>query len=1380
MNPMSVAAEELITDGADSVESLIVWLRAYAKQQLDIVRMNALRHLPPELINDLGNHGVLGALAPREMGGLGLSQGDTLRLIEQIAAIDIGVAAFVVLHYASSVTYDVWARPSLRNRLLPELARGRSLAALALTEPVAGSNLRAIETRARRLPSGHYRIDGQKTWISNAEWATTLTCLCRDDDGGLTAFVVPAHSPGVTIEPRLETLGLHSTVHNPITFSAVEVGEQHLLGKTGGGLSVTETALTFGRLATGAIALGAMRRCAQIMGRFAERRRVSTGLLIDNAVTQERLCEAHGAIVALNTLINTLVDARTAGRDLPAEAYMAVKVSGSELLFQTIDSTLQLLGSRGYAETNGIAGMFRDARFLRIGEGPTETLRVQIGAAIAHHEARMCEFLRELGGREVELRLAALGDEHARSGARMNERHYERLGRVACWELLDAALSHRRVGDPTARSFIRARLSEAHRALRDGSDAAFDLAAWQSALAVHNEAIGSLDESWPIPQATRDPFLQRDFRQHDGAGRPASTASLSVLRPSVVVTGPQPHFLFRAGLPTDGNQRELGIPRTWRPHGQLGPSIVVAAAELAQVNGSDFASIILAVLIAFVARFSGETEIEVLRARIAGHRVPCGGVSADLTRETSISSLLRPLSHPVVEEWSTPAEAIRSRSDDGSGSRKPVLGGISVAFVYNEGGAVAGDDFEGVDLTLVCERCGSEVELYWMYDGNLFSSETIERRHANFEIFLLAALAHPRRDYRHIALMPAEERKLVLDGFNGPVTDPSYYRHTVHSLVEAQADRTPDAIAIETPSLVVTYRQLEEQANRLAQCLRARGLRDGEMVAIATGRSPAMVVGLLGALKAGGRFVILNCNHPAERRIRILKETEAKIVVVDPCTRAEVSSTTGSATVVIVDGDGGDPRHFAACRPSTATTPDDIAYVMFTSGSTGQPKGAEIPHRAISNQMLARRDELGLCPGDRVLQTAAPNFDIAIWELVGPLIFGARVVLSGEREITLDAARIARLIDQHSITAIQIVPSQLVLLLEQLGPRTGNTLRHVICGGESLAKPLQQRFFESAAQNLYNFYGPTEGVIDTTWWRCRPDDPSPSAPIGCATTNRRVYVLDERAQPQPFGVPGELYIGGVGLATGYLADSNLSAERFIDDPFSAEPGAKMYRTGDRVRYRSDGVLEFLGRLDRQIKIRGVRIEPGEIEAVLCRHAQVAACAVTVRPTPTGDKRLVAYLQLRDPRQVPAQRELRAFALEVLPAEMVPNMFVALDALPHTSTGKVDIKALPPVDWSALDTSDTGTAGMTEQERALAAIWSEILAVHVNDAKADFFELGGHSLLAVRVLSRIRDVYGAEISISEFFEASALDQLATRVAAACSGVDQAHEYARVAS
>jgi amino acid adenylation domain-containing protein len=580
----------------------------------------------------------------------------------------------------------------------------------------------------------------------------------------------------------------------------------------------------------------------------------------------------------------------------------------------------------------------------------------------------------------------------------------------------------------------------------------------------------------------------------------------------------------------------------------------------------------------------------------------------------------------------------------------------------------------------------------------------------------------------------------------------------LHELVEAQVTRTPTAIALVCGENAISYERLNARANQLARVLRARGVGPDVPVGVCLERSIELVVGLLGILKAGGAYVPLDPTYPNERLRMMLEDSGARVLV----TGARLATRLRSPAVDAVCLDAS--RALIASERDdnleASAAADDLAYVIFTSGSTGRPKGVMISHRAICNHMYWMQTAFPLTPDDRVLQRTACSFDASVWEFYAPLVAGACLILApaGGR---FDPRALVEAIGAHRVSILQLVPAMLALVLEECDLSACASLRRVFCGGEPLGRELQERFFERLEASLHNLYGPTEACIDAVYWTCSRTDARHTVPIGRPIANTQVYVLNPDRKPAPIGVDGELYIGGAGLARGYVNRPDLTAERFIPHPFG-DPNARLYRTGDRVRYLPDGALEFLGRLDDQVKIRGVRVETGEVEAALRRHADVKGAAVVAREDVSGDRRLVAYV-IAHAGTRPAYEEMRRFLRETLPEAMVPSAFVRLDAFPLGPNGKLDRLLLPAPAVRRPDLPDAFVAATTPVEEAIVQIWSDVLRVDPVGIHDDFFYLGGHSLLATQVMSRVNDAFGRNVPLRCLFELATVAGLAKAVA-----------------
>ncbi|HEX2077205.1 MAG TPA: amino acid adenylation domain-containing protein, partial [Longimicrobium sp.] len=633
------------------------------------------------------------------------------------------------------------------------------------------------------------------------------------------------------------------------------------------------------------------------------------------------------------------------------------------------------------------------------------------------------------------------------------------------------------------------------------------------------------------------------------------------------------------------------------------------------------------------------------------------------------------------------------------------------------------------------------------YATALFERATVERHLGYLRRVLEAFVADGLQAVDALPLLPEAERRLVLEEWNR--TEAGYPRGLcIHELFEAQVRHTPDAVALISGDLSLTYAELNARANRLARRLAALGAAPETIVALALERSVEMVVALLAVNKAGAAFLPVDPAYPAERRRWMLERSATRLVLTTSVLAADLPETR--ATVVALDRVAAEVEGEDDGDLSVDVDVENAAYVIFTSGSTGRPKGVVVPHRGIGNLAAAQREAFGVEPGGRVLQFASFSFDAAVAEVAHALLSGAALVMARPGQAGPELLALMR---DRAVTVATLPPSLLATL-----PADGlPALRTIVSAGEAVSADVVARWGEG--RRFVNAYGPTETTVCATV----SIDPSTSGrpPIGSPIANVRAYVLDARMQPVPVGVPGELYVGGVGVVRGYLGQPGQTAERFVPDPFGGEPGARLYGTGDLGRWRPDGTIEFLGRSDFQVKIRGFRVEPGEIEARLREHPAVREAAVVAREDEPGEKRLVAYWAGEQGVDVEA---LRAHLGQRLPEHMVPAAYVHLDALPLTPNGKLDRKALPSPDGEAF-VRHGYEAPVGEVEQALAEVWSEVLGVERVGRRDDFFELGGHSLLALQMASHVQQVLDLEVEPGKVFECPVLKDLAEVLAAA---------------
>ena len=675
-----------------------------------------------------------------------------------------------------------------------------------------------------------------------------------------------------------------------------------------------------------------------------------------------------------------------------------------------------------------------------------------------------------------------------------------------------------------------------------------------------------------------------------------------------------------------------------------------------------------------------------------------------------------------------------------------------------------GDLAADFDLTMVVNEGEQGIHVSLDYRTDLFDEATVVRMLEQFELLLERLVIDPDQPVSQLPLLNDQQRHELLVDWNRTDADASQLT-CVHQMFETQAAAAPGAIATVFDGQTQTYGQLNAQANRLAHYLQGQGVGSEALVGICLERSSEMLVALIAILKAGGAYVPLDPDYPRQRIDFVAADSRPAVVL----TTSQLANrfTAPDARVVCLDTDSARIADCSEANISCTTNPNSAMCVLYTSGSTGQPKGVVLEHRGIANYLLYWKSLLRLDSNDRVLFKTPLGFDVSIEEVFGGLSCGACIVVAkegGHRE----ADYLAGLCANDGVTTASFVPTMLRTFLEESEISRCRLLKKVTCGGEILPPDLVDLFFERLDAELFNLYGPTEASISVTAWRCRREDQQASIPIGRPLPNVRTYILDERHNPVPIGVPGELYIGGMAVARGYLNRPELTAQQFIPDPFNSGLDNRLYRTGDLCRYLPDGNIAFVGRKDGQVKISGVRIELEEVEAALTRHSAVAQAAVVDRTTASGSKYLAAYLVVReryadsDATGSELAKELRSFLRSSLADSVIPQAFHFLTSLPQLNSGKVDRAALPDV--AAAPASDDYIAPQTDVEKQLAAIWCEVLhrgRIGTND---NFFEHGGHSLLAVRAMVRAREALGVRLPVATMFVAPTIAEMAEHIEA----------------
>jgi len=820
-------------------------------------------------------------------------------------------------------------------------------------------------------------------------------------------------------------------------------------------------------------------------------------------------------------------------------------------------------------------------------------------------------------------------------------------------------------------------------------------------------------------------------------------------------------------------------------HSRLPAAVTGALMAFARAHHLTPSTLVQGAWALLLARYSGERDV-VFGATVSGRPASLEGI------DSMVGMLINTLPVRVGIEPALPVAAWLAGIQERQVAREqhafaslvtiqkcsavptgtPLFESLFVLFQNYPQGTVSGSglqlsQFEAVEettypLTLVATP-GAELALDISYDAARFQRATIERMLGHLARLLEGIVSDPALPLACIPMLHEQERELLLRGWNETARDLGAVT-LVHQRIAEHARRAPDAIAVELGEDRLGYAELDARANQLARYLARMGVGPETLVAVCLPRSLELIVAILGILKAGGAYLPLDPAYPEERLTTMVTDSAAPVLV----TTDEVLGGLPEWGLLAVCLDADEPAiaSMPDSDPNVPVRPGNAAYVIYTSGSTGRPKGVVVEHRSWQNLAAVQTRAFDVTPASAVLQFASASFDASVWEIGMALCSGARLCLATKEDLA-PGPQLLRLLRERRITHVTLPPAALAVLPREALP----DLEVLIVAGEACPYDLAARWAEG--RRLVNAYGPTEFTVCGTFAEgIRPDG---RLPIGRPLPNVRAYLLDGALDPAPVGVAGELYLGGAGLARSYLNRPDATAERFVPDPFSGEPGARLYRTGDRARYLPDGNIEFLGRTDPQIKVRGHRIEPGEIEAALCRHPEVQQALVMAREHAPGEKQLVAYF-VPDGEDVPSAADLRALLAGKLPDYMLPALYIPVMQIPLTPSGKVDTRALPAPGHERRLEESSYVAPRSPAEQQLAAVWSAVLGVERVGVEDNFFELGGDSILAIQIIARAHQL-GLRITLNQLFQKGSQTIAALAAGAAVSGSSLAEQEAR---
>ncbi|PJD95678.1 MAG: hypothetical protein CK426_09235 [Legionella sp.] len=1159
-----------------TADRLIHWIRDYASRHIDSHAYDEQCGFPPHVFLELGNQGFFGIHISKKYGGLELTTYDMLRVIEQVAAIDLTLSVILIESIQGAHTLENYATESMKSKYLKQMASGRIFTAGAMTESDAGSNPRAMKSVAKPVSDGEWILKGNKRWIGMGSSAAVTAVYVQQYDMdnqwvGMSGFLVPQGAEGMHAGLDDVSMGIRGFSKNKITLDNVRVTAEQLLGNVGDGMEIAQDNMMYIRLCLAAAAIGAMKRCAQLMERYASRRTIATGILLDNPVTLVRLSEITAAIDALHTYVYCvakLLDEKSSV--VPEETFVVAKILSSELLGWVADQALQLLGARGYEQTCDISKIFRDARVFRIFEGPTEALNMYLGSRMLSSNPLFEQFICTTLGQPQ------LFQEMMRAMAQIREKTLSQKANLFVNPLNIHYWSQAQVGETASYALVLSCLK-------------FTL-----------------------------------------------NSQSSIRHPSLLWVQTKYNEAVDKGLSFSSGEQVL-------------------------------------------------MEKNQLRGIVSSYESTIGNIDQDRNHSNvAIDALLKVC--PVTDIQS---------------DHSPV-----------------GHELFSKITTLESKPHSSSV----------MSNE--------------------------------QEHVLLLHTWNNVEQATNYPQICAHHVFEEQVLKNGKALAVVFNTESISYEELNKQANKVAHYLNNAGIGANKLVALYFERSIEMIIGVLGVLKSGAAYLPLDYNYP-EKSLEFMLEDSGASLVLSQKNLLEDCPFESIKLASIEDILESSPSEWVY-NIDTPYSLENIGYVIYTSGSTGQPKGVMLPHRALSNLMYWHSEKI---TGKRnVLQFTTLNFDMSFIEIFSALGSGGTLTLISEDD-RLDLQKFSHIVKNNAVEQLVLsVPFLKSMAGASLDRSCFKSLKEIIIAGEQLVitEVIAGFFKELDLCRLYNYYGPSETHVVSAYqfpkstidW---PDYP----PIGMPISNSKILILDEQMQLVPIGSIGEIYIGGVCLAKGYINRAELTKEKFVPDPFTKYPGSLLYRSGDCGKYQSDGTIVYTGRKDEQLKIRGYRIEPQEIEWHLLKYPGVKEAVVIAKKNKHTEKHLEAFIIVKETISNNLVHELYSFLQERLPPHLLPSVFNIVEKIPLTNSGKVDRVALEKYEGDAVFSIRNIIEPSSETEQVLVDIIENIFKIKIG-VNYSFFSIGGNSLLAMQIISEVRDRFAVDLPAYSVLSEPTIADIAKRI------------------